>query len=139
MRNKCSKSYSNHFHQSTIKITIRLHDILHDSSIQDPLPGSFDQTLPASITSMPSLGESFVSRWAYADLYSIIDPHYYGNICTTSTIYYRVNLLSYIHNSLEQRKITFAATLVDFRKAFDLVDHDTAINKADKSLDTTGV
>lgn len=45
-----------------------------------PSPDILDETRPVPITPMPSfLCESFVSKWAYADLHPSFDKQQYGN------------------------------------------------------------
>ncbi|KAK3880943.1 hypothetical protein Pcinc_014593 [Petrolisthes cinctipes] len=39
------------------------------------------------------------------------------------------NFLNYIYSNIERRKTSVALTFIDFRKAFDLVDHMVIINK----------
>ena len=95
-----------------------------------PSPAILDETRPVSITCLPSLlCESFVADWAYTDLYPNLEPQY-GNITATSTSHYLISLLNYIYHNLERRKTSLVITLIDFSKAFHLVDHTTAISKA---------
>nr|XP_027212358.1 uncharacterized protein LOC113805543 [Penaeus vannamei] len=96
-----------------------------------PSPEAVDETRPVSITSMPSLlCESFVSEWAYADLHPNFDQQQDGNIRSTSTSHYLISLVDYIYTNLEKRETSVVATLIDFSKAFDLVDHTTVVRKA---------
>ena len=46
------------------------------------------------------------------------------------TSHYLVSFLDFLHKNIDQRKTSAAVTFIDFRKAFDLVDHGTVISKA---------
>ena len=49
---------------------------------------------------------------------------------SSSTTHCLVSFLDVIHNHLEKRNTSLAIVFVDFRKAFDLVDHTVVITKA---------
>ena len=86
---------------------------------------------PVSITLLASLlCESFVAEWMYDDIAPKIDPKQYGNVRASSTTHCLLDYLSFIYKELEQRDTSVTATFIDFRKAFDLVDHTTVIKKA---------
>ena len=59
-----------------------------------------------------------------------IDTQQFGNIKSTSTSHYLVSFLEFVHSHLDKRNTSLAIAFVDFRKAFDLVDHTVVINKA---------
>lgn len=95
-----------------------------------PSPTTLDQTRPISITPLPSLiCESYVTDWAYTDLYHSFDLKQYGNIKGASTTHYLTSF-NFVYSHLEKRKTSAAAVFVDLSKAFDLVDHTTVIQKA---------
>ena len=54
----------------------------------------------------------------------------YGNMRKSSTTHYLVSFLDFLQKNLDKRKTSLAVTFIDFKKAFDLVDHQTVINKA---------
>ena len=86
---------------------------------------------PIAITPIPSLiCEDFVFDWAYEKICPTLDPQQFGNIKATSTSHYLVSLLDFIHSHLDKRNTSLALAFIDFRKAFDLVDHTVVINKA---------
>ncbi len=88
---------------------------------------------PIAITPLPSLiCEDFVFNLAFDHLKKSIDTRQFGNMKATSTSHYLVSFLNFLHIHLDQRKTSLAVAFVDFRKAFDLVDHSTVINKAIK-------
>ena len=68
--------------------------------------------------------------WSYSKIIKHIDPQQFGNIKATSTSHYLVNCLEFIHSHLDKRDTSLALAFVDFKKAFDLVDHSVVINKA---------
>ena len=98
-----------------------------------PSPQSFNDLRPVAITPIPSLiCEDFVFDWSYSKIIKHIDPQQFGNIKATSTTHYLVNFLEFIHSNLDKRDTSLALAFVDFRKAFDLVDHTVVITKAIK-------
>ncbi|MPC30692.1 hypothetical protein E2C01_023962 [Portunus trituberculatus] len=71
---------------------------------------------------MPLICEDFVFDWAYNKISNSLDIQQFGNIRVTSTSYYLISFLDFIQ-SPRQTKHLFSSRFVDFRKAFDLVDH----------------
>ena len=85
---------------------------------------------PLSITIIASLlCESFVAEWIYEDIGHKIDPRQYGNVRGSSTTHGLIDFLDFTYKELEKRKTGVTATFIDFKKAFDLVDHTTIIKK----------
>ena len=96
-----------------------------------PNPQSLGDLRPIAITPIPSLiCEDFVFEWAYDKICNSIDPQQFGNVKTSSTSHYLISFLDFLYQNLERRKTSLAAAFIDFRKAFDLVDHTTIITKA---------
>ena len=94
-------------------------------------PQSLNDLRPVAITPIPSLiCEDFVFDWSYTKIIKHIDSHQFGNIKATSTSHYLVDILEFIHSHLDKRDTSVALAFVDFRKAFDLVDHSVVIKKA---------
>ena len=94
-------------------------------------PQTFNDLRPVAITPIPSLiCEDFVFDWSYSKIINHIDAKQFGNIKATSTSHYLVNFLEFIHSNLDKRDTSLALAFVDFRKAFDLVDHTVVVNKA---------
>ncbi len=94
-------------------------------------PQSFNDLRPVAITPIASLlCEDFVFDWSYAEIIKHIDTQQFGNVKATSTSHYLVNILEFIHSHLDKRDTSLALAFVDFKKAFDLVDHSVVINKA---------
>ena len=59
-----------------------------------------------------------------------MDPQQFDNMKSSSTTYCLISLLDFLYQHLEKRKTSVALSFIDFRKAFDLVDHTTIITKA---------
>lgn len=98
-----------------------------------PSPQSLNDLRPIAITPLPSLlCEDFIFNWAYSNIANVIDPQQFGNMKTSSTTHCLVSFLDFIYKNLEKRKTSVALAFIDFRKAFDLVDHTIIINKAIK-------
>lgn len=96
-----------------------------------PNPPTLNDLRPIAITPIPSLiCEDFIFSWAYNTICKKIDMKQFGNMKSTSTTHCLVSLLDFIHQNLDKRKTSLALTFIDFRKAFDLVDHTTVIKKA---------
>ena len=73
--------------------------------------------------------EHFVSKWVLADITNNIDMYQYGNLKGSSTSHYLIKLLDSVLKGLEKPQNVAVITLLDFRKAFDLVDHGIAIRE----------
>jgi len=96
-----------------------------------PSPASFGELRPIAITPLPSLlCESFVADWAYQDLAPSVDTRQFGNMRSSSTTHCLVSFLDFVHAHLDKRKSSVTSIFIDFKKAFDLVDHTTVISKA---------
>ena len=80
--------------------------------------------------SLSLLCESFVAEWMYNDISTKIDLQQYGNVRGSSTTLCLIDFLNFIYEELEKRKTAVTATFIDFKKAFDLVDHNIVIKKA---------
>ena len=96
-----------------------------------PTPMTFGDLRPLTLTLFASLlCESFVNEWMYADIAPNIDPQQFGNVKSSSTTHCLIDFLDFTYSELEKRKTAVTATFIDFRKAFDLVDHTNVIKKA---------
>ncbi|XP_076064938.1 uncharacterized protein LOC143038979 [Oratosquilla oratoria] len=96
-----------------------------------PNPQSLSDLRPIAITPIPSLiCEGFVFNSVYNKIKDQIDIKQYGNMKSSSTTHYLVNLLDFLHSHLDKRNTSLALTFIDFKKAFDLVDHNIIISKA---------
>ena len=94
-------------------------------------PQSLNELRPIAITPIPSLiCEDFIFEWAYSKISNYIDPRQFGNVKKSSTTHYLISFLDFIYRNLEQRKTSVAVTFIDFKKAFDLVDHTAVIDSA---------
>ena len=96
-----------------------------------PSPTTFGDLRPLTLTLFASLlTESFVTEWMYNDVAPRIDPQQFGNVKSSSTTHCLIDFLGFTFSELNKRKTGVTATFIDFRKAFDLVDHTTVIKKA---------
>ena len=81
----------------------------------------------------PVLGkvlEKMVAEMVLADIRPNLDPRQYGNLKGCSTTHYLVYLLDCIMKGLDDLKPTIVSILlVDFKKAFDYVNHTVAITQ----------
>ena len=94
-------------------------------------PQSLSDLRPISITPIPSLiCEEFVFESVYEKIKDSIDPQQYGNMKSSSTTHCLVSFLDFLHSHLDKRNTSLAVAFVDFRKAFDLVDHTVVLSKA---------
>ena len=79
--------------------------------------------------------ESFAVRWIYDDTVGKISDSQYGGLPRSSTINALVNLIHKWHNSMDEMQRVIRIVFLDFRKAFDLIDH----NKLLESMKEMGV
>ncbi|MCP4985945.1 MAG: reverse transcriptase family protein [Colwellia sp.] len=94
-------------------------------------PQSLSDLRPIAITPIPSLiCEDFVFNWAFNQIKDSIDTQQFGNVKSSSTTHCLVNFLDFLHSHLDKRNTSLAVAFVDFRKAFDLVDHTVVLTKA---------
>ena len=94
-------------------------------------PQSLSDLRPIAITPIPSLiCEDFVFNLAYDKIKDSIDTQQFGNVKSSSTTHCLINFLDFLHSHLDKRNTSLAVAFVDFRKAFDLVDHTVVLSKA---------
>ena len=68
--------------------------------------------------------ESFAVRWIYDDTVGKISDSQYGGLPRSSTINALVNLIHKWHKSVDKMQRMITIVFLDFRKAFDLIDHN---------------
>ncbi|KAK8371871.1 hypothetical protein O3P69_011858 [Scylla paramamosain] len=86
------------------------------------------QLRPVSLThTFGKVVEGRVADVALTDKRPHIDGHQFGNLKGRSTTQYMVFLLDAILKGLEQRNTVAQMCLIDFKKAFDNVDHGVAV------------
>ncbi|XP_076033182.1 uncharacterized protein LOC143020617 [Oratosquilla oratoria] len=94
-------------------------------------PQSLSDLRPIAITPIPSLiCEDLVFNSVYSNIKHSIDAQQFGNMKSSSTTHCLIDLLNFLHSNLDKRNTSLAVTFVDFRKAFDLVDHNVVLSKA---------
>ena len=87
---------------------------------------------PISNSLTPTLSkicESFVSDWLISSIKNRIDKRQFGSLKNSSTTH---NLISLVHHLLKETDASKCAVrvfLLDFAKAFDLIDHNTLLRK----------
>ena len=78
----------------------------------------------------PDLGkilEGFIAKTILGDIRPNIDDRQYGNLKGSSSAHYLIFLLDEVLKGLEEKDTMASLILVDFKKAFDYVDHTTAV------------
>ncbi|KAI8500548.1 hypothetical protein Bbelb_221140 [Branchiostoma belcheri] len=91
-------------------------------------PPSIDQLRPVSLTSLiAKVCEGFIASWVLQDIGNNISPSQFGCLKGRSTTHCLVNLADHLFKSADRRGTSSTWVLTDFSKAFDLVDHTTAI------------
>ena len=94
-----------------------------------PIPKT---SVPADISLAPTLSkicESFVSDWLISSIKNRIDKRQFGSLKNSSTTH---NLISLVHHLLKETDASKCAVrvfLLDFAKAFDLIDHNILLRK----------
>ncbi|KAK8373198.1 hypothetical protein O3P69_012443 [Scylla paramamosain] len=88
------------------------------------------QLRPVSLThTFGKVVEGRVADVALTDKRPHIDGHQFGNLKGRSTTQYMVFLLDAILKGLEQRNTVAQMCLIDFKNAFDNVDHSVAVTQ----------
>ena len=85
---------------------------------------------PLSLT--PDLGkilEGYVAMLVLEDIRPNLDPFQYGNLKGKSTSHYLVMLLNSVLKGLDVPKRIALIVLIDFKKAFDYIDHTVALTE----------
>ncbi|KAI8519532.1 hypothetical protein Bbelb_027890 [Branchiostoma belcheri] len=98
-----------------------------------PLPKTNPPTLndlrPISLTSLlAKICESFIAKWILTDITPHLDPRQFGGILGRPTTHCLVDILNQLYKTSDQRDTVSSLVLTDFAKAFDRVDHTTAIS-----------
>lgn len=92
-------------------------------------PKSCDQLRPISIVpNLSKVAESFIYRELMSQVQGSLDPYQYGCLKGSSTTVYLVRLYHLIVEWLDQGGTIVDLLLADYRKAFDLIRHYTAVN-----------
>ena len=85
---------------------------------------------PISLTpTLSKICESFVSDWLISSIKNRIDKRQFGSLKNFSTTH---NLISLVHHLLKETDASKCAVrdfLLDFAKAFDLIDHNILLSK----------
>ncbi len=79
--------------------------------------------------------ESFAVRWIHEDTAGKISHSQYGGLPRSSTINALVNLIHKWHKSMDEMHRVIRIVFLDFRKAFDHIDH----NKLLENMEEMGV
>ena len=104
------------------------------SAIVVPVPKQFppkvDKMRPISLTDIfAKIAEGFVAKWVVQDIENNIDVNQFGNVQGVSTSHYLMSLLHHLHQGSDKSYNIGTVVLTDFSKAFDLVNHNIAIEK----------
>ena len=73
--------------------------------------------------------EEFVVKWVWDIVQDRVDPNQYGSIKKSSTTHALVDLLHQCYTSTDASKQYARILLLDFSKAFDLINHDILLQK----------
>ncbi|XP_071956837.1 uncharacterized protein [Antedon mediterranea] len=73
--------------------------------------------------------EHFVSSWIKPKITPKLDEMQFGNRTGASTSHYLTSMLHYLLQGLDKPGHEATVIAVDFRKAFDLIDHTIAVKK----------
>ena len=103
------------------------------SAVVMPVPKQFPpkvDKMPISLTDIfAKIAEGFVAKWVVQDIENNIDVNQFGNVQGVSTSHYLVSLLHHLHQGSDKSYNIGTVVLTDFSKAFDLVNHNIAIEK----------
>ena len=100
-------------------------------------PGnSVEDLRPIALTSvLGKLQESFAVKWFYEVINGKISNSQYGGLPKSSAVLALVRLLHNWHKAMDETQRVIRIVFLDFRKAFDLIDH----NKLLKNMCNIGV
>lgn len=85
---------------------------------------------PISITSVPGKAlEYFPVKWMYDAIEAKIDPNQFGGVQNSSTALALIKIIDHVAKNCDSSGTTVRMLLVDFAKAFDLVDHSIVLDK----------
>ncbi|KAI8502082.1 hypothetical protein Bbelb_204940 [Branchiostoma belcheri] len=73
--------------------------------------------------------EGFVAKWTLVDIIQNIDPKQFGGLPGKSTTHCLVDILHHLSSTADRRGTLSSIVLTDFSKAFDRVEHTTAISR----------
>ena len=97
---------------------------------QKPMTDINKHLRPISLTSCISkVGEEFVSNYIAPAILKIIDPNQYGAIPKSSTTQALISIIHQWSKAVDSSGATVRVILYDYRKAFDLIDHNILIKK----------
>ena len=87
-----------------------------------------DLLRPISLTStLSKIQESYVNDWIYEDVHDKISSSQFGGLPGTSTIHALISLLHKWHMAMESPQKIVRIMFLDFRKAFDLINHNVLL------------
>ncbi|KAI8482479.1 hypothetical protein Bbelb_397990 [Branchiostoma belcheri] len=93
-------------------------------------PPSLEELRPVSLTSLlAKVCEGFVAKWTLVDIIQNIDPKQFGGLPGKSTTHCLVDILHHLSSTADRRGTLSSIVLTDFSKAFDRVEHTTAISR----------
>ena len=78
---------------------------------------------------MSKICESFVSDWLISSIKSRIDKRQFGSLKNFSTTHDLIRLVHHLLKETDASKCAVKVFLVDFAKAFDLIDHNILLRK----------
>ena len=88
-----------------------------------------DKLRPVPLTDcFAKIGEGFVTNWVLEDIQNKINPQQFGNK-GISTSHYLVSFLHSLHQGADRVNNIGTVVLMDFSKAFDMINHNILIEK----------
>ena len=92
-----------------------------------------DQLRPISLTSILSkLQESYAMEWIHEDIKGKIREEQFGGLPGSSAVLALVSLEHKWFPAMEEKEKVVRVTFLDFRKAFDLIDHIWLLQNCEK-------
>jgi hypothetical protein len=85
---------------------------------------------PISLTPQLCKGlEYHIVKWLWEDLAGKLDPWQFGCIKKSSTVHALVQLMHTCYNTTDAAKAFVRVLLLDYSKAFDLINHQILVEK----------
>ncbi|CAH1244451.1 MRC2 [Branchiostoma lanceolatum] len=93
-------------------------------------PPSVEELRPISLTSLlAKVCEGFIAKWTLSDIFPNIDPKQFGGLPGKSTTHCLVDIIHHLSSTSNLRGTLSTIVLTDFSKAFDRVEHTTAVRR----------
>jgi len=111
-----------------VPVVWKLAEVIPIPKVKPPRDVQSDLRPVSLLPTAAKVLESFIRKWILEAVASHLDPYQFGCLAGRSTLHALVALLHMWTSALDEGE-SVRAVFVDFRKAFDLVDHNILMEK----------